>query len=365
MFVLTNNVSATYRVIATFVGTAVVMATIGFYATAQAANVTDVSDTLSDSASASVSDHTIDFITPSGIATGETVEVTFPVGFNLTGVTAGDIDIEVNSVNDDADWTPVIAGQVITLTQNTGTVAAGDQVTIKIGTNATGGTNQITNPTPTGGNESFQIDIAGTMADSGHTRVVILDTTLVTAKVDTIFNFTVLPVGVGVDVNGETTTIGSSSTTIPFGTLTSGTPQVIAQDLTVESNAINGFVVTVETDQSLLSSTGADIDNFKEDVIAAPQAWAAPSANIADEKTWGHWGLTSEDSDLNGDEFGNNLWAGVTSTPRQVFSHTGPADASTPDIGSTTVGYKVEISALQEAGDDYSTTLTYIATPTF
>ena len=372
MFVLTNNVSATYRVIATFVGTAVVMATIGFYTTAQAANVTTLSDVLSDSAGGVVSDHTITFTTPTGVGAGETITVTFPAGFVMGAVAFGDMDLSIAAAPQTlaaaaagATWGATVAGQVVTFTSGTGTAAPGDEIIISIGTNATGGVNQITNPTPAGGNESFQIDIAGTMADSGHTRVVILDTVLVTAQVNTIFEFQVIPVADADTVNGEATTIGSSTTTIPFGVLTSGVPQVIAQDLTVETNAINGFVVTVETDQSLLSSTGADIDNFAADVIAAPAVWAAPTAAIGDEKTWGHWGLTSEDSDLNADEFGANLWAGVTSTPRQVFSHGGPADASTADIGATRVGYKVEISALQEAGDDYSTTLTYIATPTF
>ncbi len=40
-------------------------------------------------------------------------------------------------------------------------------------------------------------------------------------------------------------------------------------------------------------------------------------------------------------------------------------DGVTDDIGAAQVGYQIQITALQEAGDDYSTTLTYIATPTF
>lgn len=376
MFVLTNNVSAAMRVIATLLATAIVMWSIGYYTTAQAANITDVSDLLTDSAPAAASDHTITFTTPTGISALETITVTFPAGFDLTvgPVAFGDMDLKVGGVEQTlaavaagAVWGAAVAGQVVTFTSGSGTAAPGDVIEIQIGTNAAAGVNQIVNPTPALGNESFEIDIAGTMTDLGHTRVVILDTVLVTAQVDTVFEFTVYGNTTGGTVNGESTTITSSSTTIPFGTLASGVPQTLSQDLTVETNAINGFVVTVETDQSLLSSTGADIDNFKDDVIAAPAVWEAPSVglDIADEKTWGHWGLTSEDSDLNTGEFVGNKWAGVTSTPRQVFSHDGPADAVTPDKGSTTVGYKVEISALQEAGDDYSTTLTYIATPTF
>jgi hypothetical protein len=52
-------------------------------------------------------------------------------------------------------------------------------------------------------------------------------------------------------------------------------------------------------------------------------------------------------------------------TPRAIMAHTGPSDGVTPGIGFATVGYKAEITALQEAGDDYNTMLTYIATPTF
>jgi len=48
-----------------------------------------------------------------------------------------------------------------------------------------------------------------------------------------------------------------------------------------------------------------------------------------------------------------------------VMSHDGPAAGAGVGIGTTTVGYKIEISALQEQGESYATTLTYIATPTF
>jgi len=377
MFVLTNNVSAAQKAIATLLATALVMWSIGYFAIAEAANVTSFSDLITDSAPGAAADHTITFTTPTGISAGETITVTFEAGFDFTNgpVAFGDMDLSIAAADQTlaaapagATWGAVVAGQVVTFTSGSGTASPGDIIEIQIGTNAASGVNQIVNPSsPTGGNQSYEIDIAGTMTDIGHTRIVILDTVLVTAQVNTTFDFTVYDNGTGEDVNGETTTITTSSTTIPFGTLSALSPEIGSQDLTVSTNAINGFVVTVETDQSLLSSTGADIDNFKDDVIAAPAAWESPSVGISilDEKTWGHWGLTSEDSDLNGDEFGANLWAGVTSTPRQVFSHNGPADGVTVDKGSTTVGYQVEISALQEAGDDYSTTLTYIATPTF
>ncbi len=142
-----------------------------------------------------------------------------------------------------------------------------------------------------------------------------------------------------------------------------------SQDLTVQTNAANGFAVTVQTDGEFRSSTGAEIDGFQDNSDTnVPASWAAPSNNVNDATTWGHWGITSEDTNTNGkrtNEFGSNQWIAATTTPRTVFAHNGPADGVTAGIGSTTVGFQVEITALQEAGDDYQTTLTYIATPTF
>ncbi len=377
MFVLSRDVSAAKRVIATLLATALVLWASGAFNSARAANITDVSDLLTDSAPGAVSDHTVDFITPTGIANGDTVVVTFPATFDLTGVTPADVSIEIDTVNDDADWTPVVGVSTITLTQDTNTVAADGQVTVLIGevSTAGAGANQITNPSsPAAGNESYEIDISAGTSDSGHTRVVILDTVEVTATVDTIFNFAVHQNDVGEAVGSDTTNATSSTTTIPFGTLVADTPVVLSQDLTVQTNAINGFVVTVQSDGPLQSSTGADIDEFQDDDTFpnVPTTWDPPSngLDVNDENTWGHWGIFSEDNDAGdsmrgADEFADGEWIAASTSAREIFAHDGPADGVTDNIGSTTIGFKVEISALQEAADDYSTTLTYIATPTF
>ncbi len=383
MFVITRDASAAMRVIATLLAIALVMWTLGSYTFAEAANITDVRDLLSDSAPGANSDHTIDFAmsaTGAVASGGGTIVVTFPAGFNLTGVVAGDIDLEVNGADVDITgtaWSVAVGASTITFTSVAGSVAAGQTVSVEVGTVAAGGTNQINNPTtPAGGNESYEIAIsAGT--DNGYTRVVVLDTVLVTAQVNTTFDFTVTGLGTGVAVNGTTTNITTSSTSIPFGVLTAYAPKTGAQDLQVRTNAGNGFAVTVEADGALRSSTGADIDGFIDgSYVATPNAWQSPlnGLNILDENTWGHWGITTEDDDtgiaggetlFNGNEVLSNEFMGVSTTPLTIFAHNGPADNTTPDVGSTTVGYQVEISPLQEAADDYQTTLTYIATPTF
>lgn len=365
MFVLSRDVAAAKRVIATLLAIAVVMWGLGLHATrAEAANLTDVSDLITDSSPSSDSNHTITFTLVSTLANAQTVVINFDStnGFDFTGVTTGDFAITAGT----ATFSEAVntGTDTITFTKTGGAAATGTAVTVTID-----GTNKINNPNPADGNESYEIDIsAGT--DTGHTRVVILDTVLVTAQVNTTFDFTVYGLATSTTVNGTTTTGASSSTTIPFGVLTANASKILGQDLTVQTNAANGFVVTVESDGYFDSSTGAVIDNFVNGTDTnVPTTWSAPSENISQANTWGHWGLTTEDNDTDNmrdaDEFAANEWIGVTTTPRQIFAHTGPADASTPDVGSTTVAYRVEISPLQEAGDDYSTVLTYIATPTF
>jgi hypothetical protein len=372
MFAKTTNVDFAQRVVATLVASAVILWSIGVYGTAQAANLTTINDTLSDSDVSVVSNHTIDFTVPAGsvgVLAGGTITVTFPAGFNMGSVAFGDIDFSINAANQTlaaapagATWGAAVAGQVLTLTSGTGVVAALDDVEIKIGTNATGGVNQITNPIA----GSYELVITAGTADTGRTRVAIIDNVLVTAIVNTSFDFTITGLATSTAVNGTSTTGSTSPTAIPFGVLTAGQIKSLAQRLNVTTNARNGFVVTVESDGDLESSTGAIIDNFDDgsDVAVPGTVWNAPSNNINNETTWGHWGLTSNDSDLAA-PFGANEFIAASTTPRQVFTHDGPSDGTTADIGEARVLYQVQITALQEAADDYNTTLTYIATPTF
>jgi len=376
MFKLSTNVESLHRVVAMLVAIAVLAWSVGAYSNAQAANLAVISNTLSDSDVSALSNHTIQFTVPTsspGVIAAGTIVVTFPAGFVMGSVAFGDVDFSINgtdqalaAVASGATWGAAVSGQILTLTSGTGVVTAGQIVRIEVGTNATfgtTGTNRVTNP---GTVFSHEFRVTAGAADSGRTRVATLDNVDVTAIVNTSFTFTVSGLATSSVVNGTSTTGSTTASTIPFGVLTAGEIKTLAQRLNVTTNARNGFVVTVEQDQNLLSSTGADIDGFRDGAYTnIPQAWgAAPINNIALENTWGHWGLTSDD-DLNTDEFGSALFVAASTTPRQIFSHSGPSDGTTNNIGSTTIGYQVQITALQEAGDDYSTTLTYIATPTF
>jgi hypothetical protein len=373
MFKYSTNVESLHRVVAMLVAVAVLAWSVGAYTSAEAANLTTISETLSDSNISSLSNHTLQFTVPTssvGVIAGGTVVVAFPAGFNISTIVFGDVDLTIGgasttlaAVASGATWGVSVSGQNLTLTSATGVITAGQVVQIKVGTNATfgvTGTNRVTNPTA--GSYEFLVT-AG--ADTGRTRVAILSNVTVTATVDTSFVFTISGLATSTTINGTTTTGSTTATAIPFGTLTAGAIKTLGQRMNVTTNARNGFVVTVAQNQNLLSSTGADIDGFIDGAYTnTPTAWIAPTNNIANENTWGHWGLTSND-DLNANEFAGNKYVAASTTPRQIFTHNGPSDGTTANIGQADVAYNVQITPLQEAGNDYSTILTYVATPTF
>jgi hypothetical protein len=347
---------------------------------AEAANVTTLSNTLSDSAPSVVSDHTIYFETPTGVANGETITIDLSDGpFVIGSVDETDIDVQdgATDLTVAADCTgadqvgAAFAATTLTLTFCVGdgaSIAAGASTTIEIGLNAAGGDAQITNPA---GAVSYQIPVTAGSADTGETRVAIVDSVTVTATVDTIFTFTVSGVASGVLVNtGDTTGGDTTATAIPFGELSADTASTAAQDLEVSTNAANGFVVTVTADQQLLSSNGADIDGFADGAFdATPAAWAAPGATPGAENEAGHWGLSSTDTTLTAglsDLYsGGDSFVSASTTPVEIFRHDGPSDGSGSGEGTARAIYKVEVTALQEAADDYTATLTYVATPVF
>jgi len=366
------------QAIAFVLGLAILMWTTGFpgnLGKARADAVTSASDTISDSAPSTVSNHLIQFTTPNGLVSGQTILITFDGAFTLpsTGFDFNDMDLatgteEVLGSSAAAGvWVVATTSSSITFTTPTDYgVASATTIATEIGTNATAGAtgdSQIINPSAT---TSYPITIGGTMQDSGEVLVAIIDTVTVSASVSTVFDFTVagVPSGQTVGSTSPTTTVAASTVnTLPFGTLTPGTSLTLGHDLTVVTNAANGFNVTVEQSGDLLSSTGADINSFIDGAYTdTPTAWTGPAGTVGTDTTYGHWGLTSDDADFSAT---SDRWVAASTTPRSIFSNTTVADGTGTGTGITRVGYQIQISPLQEAGNDYSTQLTYIATPTF
>jgi hypothetical protein len=244
-------------------------------------------------------------------------------------------------------------------------VTAGNFVYIKIG----GTTNKVTNPAA----GAYQITVGGTMADSGTTMVAIISTVTMTAAVSTAFTFTITGVAAGqTSANGEsspsTTTVATTATSVPWGTLTAGAAnaETARQDLAVTTNATNGFTVTIQENQPLTAGTGAVIYNFANGTnTATPTAWSSPSKTIGSPMTYGHMGVTSSSTEGTSEFISAKYVGNIQAAPRTIMSYSGPSDGTVNDKGLTQVGFKIEITSLQAAGNDYTNVLTYVATPVF
>lgn len=366
-----SNTFSVLQATAAIVSFAVILWSFGLpsFHFAEAANVTSYSDTLSTSQPSVAADHTIVFTTPSGVANNNTITIDLSSFNGTSSITATDIAVSTTSAftvaatcgggeQIGAAFGTNDSTLTLTLCASEGySIPANGTTTIAIG-----GTNKLVNPTA----GSYQIPLTAGASDLGETRVAIVDTVTVTASVDTYFQFSVAGVTSGQTVNGTTTGGATSATLIPFGELSAGSASTAAQDLTVVTNARNGFTVTVTSDGQLDSITGADIDGFRNGGYdSSPQPWEAPSVTIGQENTYGHWGITSDDTDIFA---ATETYVSASTTAVQIFTHDSPVDGvNFPSTGTSTtrVGYTVQVSALQEAATDYEATLTYVATPVF
>jgi hypothetical protein len=321
----------------------------------EASSFKSVKDTISSSdvSKANVT-HTIIASTTQAIAAGGYIQITFPAAF--TNIASGNLTCP--NAGTAGGISPVL-----TCTYASG-LAAGLYTIALTGT---------TNPNSVG-SQLITINTYNTgpltLLEHSTLRVAIVNSVAVTATVNASLTFTISGIGSTTPywVNGAQITSSSTFNTLPFGVLTPGAKKTIAQRLNVTTNAYYGYSVTVVQDHNLLASNGADIDAFSNGAPASttPLAWISPTAVLGNAHTYGHFGITSGDTSLSdGNPFGASLYKGFwKTTPIEVMYHNGPSDGLTKYIGSSTVAYSIEISALQEAGD-YSNTLTYVCTPTY
>ncbi len=330
------------------------VAMYGFIPVVEAASLTNVKDTLSDSDTGIPATHTIEFTTAQDIGDSGYFEVTLPVDF-------GDID----------DGT--CSGPNATVSTTTTTFRCTYSSSPGAATTTKMTITDVDNP-GSPGEQTVQVktyNSGDTLLEESDVVVYIIDDVTVTAKVDARLTFTIYGLATSTDVNGETITGSSTPTALNFGTLDDTSSSSLGQELKVSTNATGGFTVTVQQSGELENSAGAKINSFRDSQdgtgTTTPEAWASPAGTLDKGNEYGHMGLTSEDSTLSGggDPFGTALFAGLDGTnATEVMYHSGPSDGTGDGVGVTQVAYKIEITSLQEAGD-YENTLTYICTPTF
>jgi len=339
------------------------VAVYGLVPLATAASLNDAKATLSDSDISATATTTITFVTSNELVATDYYEVIVPKGPpGFSNMVAGNI-----TCPDAATTTRVLDStgeHVITCTVNAlATSTAGAK------------TMTIVNATNPGIAGDYSIDIAtkhagGAEIENAQVKVFIIDDVTVTASVPATLTFTVNGLDFADTVNGVSITATSTATTTPFGTLSTAASSTVGQELTVATNATDGYKVTVFQNQELTSAGSANINSFNNSPngtgSTTATTWASPAGTLDQTFTYGHMGLTSDDTSLStGNDFGGTKYKGLNATdPMEIMYHDHPANATITGVGIARVAYTAQISALQEAGD-YTNTLTYVCTPQF
>ncbi len=329
---------------------------------ALAAALLNKSDTLSSLKVSTLANHEVIFRTPTGVdAATDTITITFPSGWTMGSVAFGDMDLDVSTGGQTSCsgvsfgtaktlaatagtniWGAAVSGQVITYTAptnaTTGEIATQACARIRIGTNAAGGTNRITNSAATG---SHTIAVAGVFGDSGNIVVNLLtdDQVAVSGTVT------------------ETLSFSLGATSVAFGTLSSAAVTSATHTVALATNAVSGLVLTF---------SGSTLTSGANTITA--MATAALSA-VGTEQ----FGINAKDNAT------PNVGAECSGTPPIAAAATGyntvdnfkfvsgeTIISSTAGINNTscTISYIANIAGATEAGS-YTTTLTYTATATF
>ncbi len=320
------------------------VAMYGFMPTVNAASMQAASITLGDSAPSATATSTVSFNLVTTLPAGGYVEV------DLSATDFG--VIATSSIDCGTGGVASTTGTVVTCSYAGGLDTSEHEFEIQL-TNAAAGEKNGTITAYT----SADVEIETTQV-----AMYVISAVTVSATVNATLTFALSGTTTGAVVNGATTTVDTSgdATAIPFGTLTDGNQKTAGQDITVATNATNGYTVTVVQNQDMTSGAGATIDAFIDGTPDAGSPWQGPAGTLGAPGTYGHMGLTADDAGLS-----TLAYVGLTTgTVQTVMSHTGVADGISSGVGYASVAYSVEISALQEAGD-YNSTLTYVCTPSY
>lgn len=329
-----------------------------------AATVTSASDVLSTIQESTLSNHTIQMITPTGVGAGATITVTFPTGFALGTFSVNNEDLAVSAAGSCASFADVTlaaspsgatwgvgqSGQVITFTSGSGTVAAGRCIQIEIGANAltdATGASIITNQTAAQNNTDPKILLTAGASDSGTIAVEIVaaNTFSLTATVDPSITCSIA------------NTSGSFST-LAIGSIATATNPPV---WTISTNATTGYSLSVRsagntTSAGLYSSSAAY-------VIKSADSTEASTADLSTANIIGY-GLQGTKTDGGAGSATTSISSPYTSTSNtvgrlQLTSQTLASAGGPVSSATVTSTFKAVVSGLVPPGA-YVDTATYV-----
>lgn len=227
------------------------------------------------------------------------------------------------------------------------------------------------------------LDSANNVVDQTTGAVAVIESVRVTATVDPQITFRIMGVSTGTTTCGVATTVTTTSTAVPLGTLSIGSFTSAAQALSVSTNASSGYAVTAIANDQLgkdgNTCTGGG-PTFSNPCIPDSAGDNAAMSHSAIDK----WDSTSTKGfayslqDPNGtvtEAFAYNTGTGNCSgasfcskqfadNENSEVAQTLFSDTTVADNDNIYVCYRAVISASQQAAD-YTSNITYRATATF
>lgn len=343
----------------------VVVLNFGFISprTASAAGtITAFTDTVSTLTKSLPANHTIQFTTPSGVAAGQTIILTFyngtpvPVAldFNDLDVKVAGTDVTLGATATGATWGVAnTSTTIITLTNGTTAVPPSSVINIEIGTHATSGATgirQLTNNSVAG---SSVLRISGTFNDVGSLSMAIVNDSVVVVSAEVLASLT-FTISHNALYFGNLTVASNCfarNTVVGFVTCPVTTP-TSAFDMTASTNGSTGYTISVQG------------DTLRSGVTNTITALAANTAASPGNEQFGLRMTVTTGANMNGTvsapyAAAGYAYTGTIGTPATV------ATSPSASLSQTySVTYLANIAALTEAGS-YVTAHTYVATGNF
>ncbi len=357
-----TTLTSFFIIVSIVVGTAVTHVELVF-----AAALTSLSDTQSSIKINTLSDHTIQFVTPSGVTAGQGISLTFSAGYatgtfaianfdfgtSTSAVCSGFADaLLVSGAASGLSWGVSQATNTIYIVSGTAVVPGNRCVQIKIGSNAisqASGTSQIINPT-VATTTGATITIAGSFGDTGTItqNIIADDTVAVTATVAQSFTFSISTSTIFFGALGNTVKFASSTNSLGDGA------ETIAHTLAVSTNAPSGYTITIKG-QTLTSLQSATNTISAIGLTAASSSPNTEQFGIRATVSGGTAATVSLPYSLS-TSYGYNATA---TTSAVLATETNAANTTTYSLR-----YLANIAPLTEAGT-YVANVVYVATANF
>jgi hypothetical protein len=175
-------------------------------------------------------------------------------------------------------------------------------------------------------------------------------------SVNPTLSFMINPMSSGVGCDGTTTTAASTSSTIPFGSASAASNDVVCQDLQAATNAANGFSIFLS--YTAPPTSGSNTIAPASGSNSSPAAFSAPGTAA--------YGYSTDDATLGATYGATNRftspvqgWAAASTSNGQVGYE--PTGVTTTDFH---IGHQVGVATITPSGT-YSTTIIYTCTPIY